>query len=134
MADRTLRDLILAHEPLLRRTLSAIWVEDTAAGRTATLSYVCYGPIGTGRGCYATVDDAALPDGVTLGGVERWPDSRYVIDGGGTPDDAIRALDADRLVGALDWTRIGSRWIVKTHAGSQRERTAWLLSLTRSRP
>lgn len=129
MTAPTLRDLILGLEPRLQSTLSAIWVSDGPEGRMAQLSFLLFGPSGTGQGRYATADLDNLPEGVSATGWERWPDRTYLIDGAGNIEDAIRALDADRIVGALDWYRHGDRWLVKAHAGSQDERNHWMMGL-----
>lgn len=89
-----------------------------------------------------SVDTEHLPRrclGVSVAGWTRWPDLERDLDALAEVEEQIRDLYATGLLGTLDAARFTPltdptqppRWTVKTHAGSQAERSAWLLSLPR---
>jgi hypothetical protein len=71
--------------------------------------------------------DGNLPTGVSLLGWERWPDQERVIDWRADLGTQIRELERAGIVGRLDTHHKGSdSWAITTHAGSDKERHAWV--------
>lgn len=141
---RTLAEIVADLEPRLRDTLSSLAIAFDGERASVTLSFALYGPPGTfGRaGPYqVTVDTANMPEGVSLAGWERYPDQQRPVTLDVPIPDQIAALEDAGMVGSLDAARFdggsdavragypATRWIVKTHAGSQNERMAWLRSV-----
>lgn len=134
----TLLEATMSVEPQLRRRISAISAEWDKDAVTARFSINLMTPY---RGRVATVDTDDLPAGVTFAGFERWPDIERAI--ATEPDmwEQIRELDASDVLGRLDAARFDYgapavqagyapvSWTIKTHAGSKRERQAWVMGL-----
>lgn len=134
----TLLDATMSIEPQLRRRISAISAEWDKGEVAARFSINLMTPY---RGRVATVDTDDLPAGVTFAGFERWPDIERAI--ATEPDmwEQIRELNASGVLGRLDAARFDYgapavqagyapvSWTIKTHAGSQRERQAWVMGL-----
>lgn len=142
----TLTEIVAGMEPPLRAALAAIRVDCDGAGAEARLSISLFrppSPAGSVSGYAVTIDTASLPAGVSLTGWERWPDIVRTISMATPMAAQIAALDASGLVGTLDAARFvpvhaadvaaghhpAARWIVKTHAGSDAERLAWMRTL-----
>jgi hypothetical protein len=136
-----LSEIIAAIPDALRARIGALWIEPAPGGGwQARLSYslmvsaypgeeVEAGPYRIG----ADLED--LPAGVSATARVRYPDSTHPLDVWG--DDPaphvqhqIQQLQQSGLLGNLDWHDHGGCWLVKTHAGSDVERVAWVRSLS----
>ena len=128
-----------------RERLSAFTIERRGGRWYAILTYALVVPTnaGTEAGPYAiTVESRDLPPGITLSGHVRVADSIHAlvlrwqerIDPQAEVHAMLRAVHKSGVVGALDIARFDSggapHWIVKTHAGSDAERAAWLRSIS----
>lgn len=145
MQARTLTEIVKELEPLLRERLTSMRVTVDGGQAVATLSILLFGPPGAfgQAGPYQiTANLDGLPAGVQAAGWERFPDQRRVVRMDVPISDQIAELDASGLVGGLDAARYqynlsdanaagvaALSWTIKTHAGSQQERTAWLMSI-----
>lgn len=129
-----LLDIILALGTEDLRCLSAITIERANNGGWQARCNICRdthqeGPSGV--------------RGVSLIAWERVPDQEYPLDLNDLARDRdmqsqAASLQASGLVGKLDMARFDSAdrrtsYLIKTHAGSQAERTKWLMGL-RERP
>lgn len=82
-----------------------------------------------------TIDTDDLPSGVGVTGFGRYPDQIRIIPLIEPLVDQLAAVERSGIAGHLDVARFDAdaptypHWHVKTHAGSQAERTAWLESL-----
>lgn len=141
---RTLIEIIGDLEPVLHDTLSTIRLEWRPEGATAQLSFCLSRWAGKQSVLHdhaIAVDQTDLPAGIAVTSFERWPDrfSRLAL----TPDAKTQIRDLDRLgtLGRLDASEYrvteGDRsnhaaisWIIKTHAGSDAERAAWIRGIS----
>jgi hypothetical protein len=141
---QTPAEIVFDPGPLLRKHLSAERIEPHAGGYRATLSFCLYsswrepGHVEQNETAHhvITADLRDLPPGVAATVAERWPEMVVELDLAPPPESQIRDLDASGLVvrvpvvryevSATETTRA---WVVKTHAGSDAERAAWLRSL-----
>jgi hypothetical protein len=122
--------------------VSSLHIESDGPRYRVSLSIALYGqgtaPTTT-HGHRVSVDTENLPKGVSVTGWSRWPDLQRELDPLDEVEEQIRSLSASGLLGTLDAARFTPlsdpdqppRWTVTTHAGSQAERDAWLLSLPR---
>lgn len=128
-----LLDIILAMEAEDRRALSAIWIERGRSGGWQARCSIC-------RDKYA---ESGAMAGIAMMVWERVPDQEYPLDLDEIERDrSVRAqayaLQESGMVGKIDMARFDgadhtTKYLIKTHAGSQQERTRWLLGL-RARP
>jgi len=124
-----LLDIILALDAEDRRALSAIWIERSPDGGWQARCSICRDKF----------SNSSVSPGVGLMAWERVPNQEYPLDLDELDRDrAMRAqaaaLQESGLIGTLDLARYdredrSTAYLIKTHAGSQRERTHWLLSL-----
>jgi hypothetical protein len=138
----TLTDIINDLEPVVRNAVSGLHIEPAGPRYHVSLSIALYtqgtAPSAT-REHRISVDTEHLPDGVSVAGWTRWPNLERDLDPFAQVEEQIRDLSATGLLGTLDAARftplsdpdLPPRWNVKTHAGSQAERSAWLLTLPR---
>jgi len=124
-------------EPVLLAALSCITVELREGLTTARMSFALYGNSPTAQLLLHTisVSDEPLPTGVTGTYITRWPDALYELPPQPGAVEQIQDLAASGLVGRVNWHHfdLGAglhHWLIKTRAGSQAERTAWLLALS----
>ena len=123
-------------EPILRQHLSSLTIEMAGAEVAVRLSFALYGNSPSARTLRHTisVSDAPLPPGVSMAAFTRWPDALYELPTDPDAVQQIRDLQDSGLVGSVNWHRFDHgagehHWLVKTHAGSAKERASWLLSL-----
>lgn len=143
----TLTDIVQSLEPIFLRSLDAIIVDFHGDHATARLTFHLYtqGDTAAAGPYVISFDDHNLPDGVESCALLHWPDRTVPLTLRLPVETQIRDLDATGLVGTLDAARFDadalqvemglhppSRWIIKTHAGTQTERVAWLQSLRQS--
>jgi hypothetical protein len=136
MSAGTLAGILAELPASWRQRVSAITLEtDDGVMWRARLLYAMWteGPGLADVGPYTvSVDRNALPAGVTVRVAQRVPDTVHPL-GPLSADGikrAIEQLTASGLVGGLDWSRRPSgAWLIKTHAGSDAERRAWVRSL-----
>lgn len=129
----TLTEIVCELEPVFVASLSAIRIEMADGEAVAVLNCALF----TDQ-VPDYVRAADLPPGVGLTARVRWPDQRRPLSMDVPIDQQIRDLHASGLVGSLDAARFQEvsggrraiRWLVKTHAGSDAERFAWLKSLS----
>jgi len=134
---RTLAEIIASLEPVELRAVSALRIE----GESCRVSIALFLP-GAGPAILpehiadVDLDFLDLPEGITVSGWTRYPDIERAV----MPVDVegqIREVEESGLLGHLDVSRyeVEGRawWIVKTHAGSDAERAAWLVSLARDK-
>ncbi|MGI8403715.1 MAG: hypothetical protein ACR2OE_02905 [Thermomicrobiales bacterium] len=82
-----------------------------------------------------TIDTGDLPAGVGVAGFGRYPDQVRIISLIEPLSDQLAAVEESGIAGHLDVARFDAdaptypHWHVKTHAGSQAERVAWVESL-----
>jgi hypothetical protein len=146
-----LLDIILALHDEDRRALSAIWIERAADGEWQARFSIARNQYAEGQAIERIAnhplgeapDTQDLPRGIAMVAWVRVPDQIYPID----IDELQRntdvraqahAVQESGLIGKLDMARYdradrSTSYLIKSHAGSQEERTAWLLSL-RERP
>jgi hypothetical protein len=131
---RRLLDILLALDTEYLRAVSAIWIErDGRGGWQARLSIA--------RDKY-DAPDAGIA-GVAMMIWERVPDQCYPLNLDEIERDAdvlgqAREVQQSGLIGRLDMARYdaidrSTSYLIKSHAGTQAERTTWLLGL-RERP
>lgn len=141
---QTLIETVRNLDPSLRDYLSSIRIVPQGSWYQAALSFCLYSsygdpdePVETEISRYTiTTDLTRSPKGGCATASERQPDMVVAIDPATHPEAQISDLYASGLVGKLNMVRFltsdGSSvrsWVIKTHAGSQEERSAWLLSL-----
>ncbi|MGH2496547.1 MAG: hypothetical protein ACRDIV_17755 [Ktedonobacteraceae bacterium] len=141
-----LTEVVRELEPRLLETLVQIHITSDGSRAEAKLSFSLFGPPGIGKriGPYAiSIDTNTLTEGISMHGIERYPDRMVEIEASMPMEDQLRALHASGLVGGLDVIRLDAdteaarqqhalvSWVVKTHAASQAERLAWSQSLRR---
>jgi hypothetical protein len=106
---------------LERSALSSIRIERDSSGYRARFDFALKLP---------RPEALELPAGVELQGFARWPEQELLLDWRTPALDQIKALDQSGLCGRLDWFEPRpDAWTVKTHAGSDQERRAWLFGL-----
>ena len=127
-----LLDIILAMDDDDRRALSAITIERTGGGEWQARLSICRSQYGA---------EEAIP-GVSLRSWVRVPDQYHPLDLDELRRDSDVRVQAvmvqlSGLIGQLDMARYDSdrrtSYLIKSHAGSQQERTRWLMGL-RERP
>lgn len=144
-----LAEIVAAVPEMLRGAISTLWVEPRPSGGwqvrlTYALPVAAYpGEITGTRQHQIAVDDRDLPLGVHVTDRARYPDSVHpLLVWGDDPrphiDHQIRQLSANGTLGSLDASihhaPDGDQWCVKTHAGSDAERAAWLRALLQRGP
>lgn len=138
-------DIVEGIPERLRSRIAALWIEpDGRGGWQVRISYSQmvspYPGEQAAAGPYAICADLDdLPAGVEARARTRYPDSVHALDVWGenpAPHLAhqIRALEDSALLGGLDAHDHGGRWLIKTHAGSDAERAAWIRSLAGGAP
>jgi len=106
---------------LERSALSSIRIERDAGGYRARFDFALKLP---------RTESPELPKGVELRGFSRWPEQEILLDWRTPALDQIKALDTSGICGRLDWFEPRpDAWTIKTHAGSDQERRAWLFTL-----
>lgn len=143
---RNLLDIVLALDAEDRRALSTIIIERSRDGGWQARCSICRDQYAEGAAVERIANQeigADIPPGIGMMAWVRVPDQEYPLDLDEIERDrSLRAqasaLQASGLVGQLDMARFdradqATSYVLKTHAGSQRERTQWLLSL-RERP
>lgn len=124
MSQRSLADHVAASPPEMQRAISSIWIGE-AAGRWIARASISTFLSDPGL-------DPVLPDGVSRAAIHRHPDVEWDLDPTMSVEIQIRTLHATGMLGSLDAARYNGSdcapsWVVKTHAGTQAERTAWML-------
>jgi len=145
-----LLDIIMALQSEDRRALSAIWIERAADGSWQARCNIARDKF---TGCDSAPDleqivssqigDVVIPPGIGFMAWERVEDQVYPLDLDELArDEGIRAQAAavqdSGMIGRLDMARYdradrSTAYLIKSHAGSQSERTRWLMGL-RERP
>jgi hypothetical protein len=124
--------------PLLAR-ISSLAVERGDEGWRLRLSYCLYVEAYPGEEIELDGHQIRMagepPDGVSVRAHHRWPDSTHPLPDA-APDEAtawLWGVHDDGRLGALDVARYDghgpSRWLAKTHAGSDEERVEWLRAI-----
>lgn len=126
-----LLDIILALDDEDRRALSAIWIERGSAGIWQARCSIARQQYGERA--------HTCPPGVGLTAWVRVPDQIYPLDLDEIERDRhmraqALAVQQSGIVGMLDLARYDradreTRYLIKTHAGTQKERTQWLMRL-----
>jgi len=129
-----LLDIVLALGAEDLRCLSAVALERSRSGGWQARCNIC-------RDKYASGDTRVR--GVSLMAWERVPDQEHPVDINEIDRDRdvraqVAGLQSSGLVGRLDMARFDgadrlTSYLIKTHAGSQAERSTWLMGL-RERP
>lgn len=110
-------EAVQAMGDLERSALSSIRIERDATGYIATFSIHLKLP-------HAQSPD--LPKGIQMLGWQGWPDQNEMLDWRIPAIEQIKELHNSGICGNLDWHEHGpDRWLIKTHAGSDRERRDW---------
>lgn len=108
----SLRDAVLALDPVLIRTLAAFSIERRDEGLLVLFRFAFYGP---------RLDQPH--------NVEQYPDIEVLLPASLDPKAEIDSLEETDIAGGLNALETPDKWIVKTHAGSQAERIAWRNSI-----
>ena len=117
-----LRDAVLALDPVLIRTLAAFSIERHEEGLVVLFRFAFYGP---------RLDEPH--------NVEQYPDIEALLPASLDARSEIDSLEETEILGGFNAIELGphvgdnptdwSKWVVKTHAGSQAERIEWRNSI-----
>jgi hypothetical protein len=141
---QTLVEIVFDLDPLRRDHLSAIRITRRPEGYRAELRLLLFSrvsepgvPLDSER-LYQllTADGRVLRPGDKVPGIEHWPDIIVHLNPATPPETQIEELETSGLVGDLECARFRSaggrltvKWIIRTHAGSETDRAAWVLAL-----
>ena len=80
--------------------------------------------------------DSKLPKEFRTGRVRMWPDQQRMIESVVPIEHQITELHLAHILGNLAWVKLSAveddasaLWIIRTHAGSNEERTNWIRSV-----